>query len=135
VVNATIEKMATVLKALGEPTRLKIIKLLSIQELCVCEIESVLNISQPRVSQHLKVLKVAGIVRERKDRQRSFFGLDASVKQGELDLFRDFMKSSLDDIPDLAEEKLRLATLDSNEEVQACKGSLPPELEKVTAQM
>lgn len=59
-----LERMATTFKALGEPTRLKIVKLLSVQELCVCELEAVLNISQPRVSQHLKVLRVAGIVRE-----------------------------------------------------------------------
>jgi len=120
-----IERLATILKALGEPTRLKIVKLLSVQELCVCELESVLNISQPRVSQHLKVLKVAGIVRERKHRQRSFFSLEASFRSGELDLFKNFMETDIEDIPDLTEEKLRLATLDSNEEVQLCKESEP----------
>ncbi|NLJ71649.1 MAG: winged helix-turn-helix transcriptional regulator, partial [Syntrophomonadaceae bacterium] len=41
-------------KAIGEPTRLKILRLLVEQELCVCDIEEVLQISQPRVSQHLK---------------------------------------------------------------------------------
>ena len=128
-----LERMATTFKALGEPTRLKIVKLLSVQELCVCELEAVLNISQPRVSPHLKVLRVAGIVRERKDRQRSFFSLDDAVKSGELALFKGFMESSLDDIADLTEEKVRLATLDSNEEVKTCKESLLPESEKVTS--
>jgi len=56
----------TVFKALGEPTRLKIIKLLAVRDLCVCDLEEVMQISQPRISQHLKVLKYAGLVNERK---------------------------------------------------------------------
>ncbi len=67
-----IEEIAYLFKAMGEPTRLKILKLLSIQEMCVCELVEVLDISQPRVSQHLKVLKNAGVFKERKDKQRTF---------------------------------------------------------------
>jgi ArsR family transcriptional regulator len=57
-------------KALGEPTRLRIIKLLSEKELCVCELEHIMRISQPRISQHLKVLKQTGLVCERREGQR-----------------------------------------------------------------
>ena len=41
----------------GEPTRLVILRLLAEQELCVCELEEVMDISQPRISHHLKVLR------------------------------------------------------------------------------
>lgn len=54
------------MKALADPTRLKILKLTLDTELCVCELQELLEISQPAVSQHLAKLKAAGLVRERK---------------------------------------------------------------------
>lgn len=117
-----IEKVAGVLKALGEPTRLKIVKFLSLQELCVCELEAVLDISQPRVSQHLKVLKHAGIVRERKVQRKAYFSLVSSVlNEAQIEDFSAFMRSSLESIPELAQEKARLGELEVNESVQSCK--------------
>lgn len=52
-------------KALGDPTRLKIIDLLSSQKgyLCVCAIAKKIGITQPAISQHLKILKNAGLVK------------------------------------------------------------------------
>jgi len=108
-------------KALGEPTRLKIVKLLSLQELCVCELVAVLDISQPRVSQHLKVLKKAGLIRERKERQRCFYSLDPVIGSGVIELFADYMKRNLEDIQELAAERERLAVLDDDAKVRQCK--------------
>lgn len=55
-------------KALGDPVRIKIIKLLSDTDyLCVCKIVPALNISQPRVSQHLRILRDAGLVTSRRE--------------------------------------------------------------------
>lgn len=60
----TDKKMAQILKALGDPTRLKIIKLLSAKGkiLCVGALAHELGITQPAVSQHLKVLKNIGLL-------------------------------------------------------------------------
>jgi ArsR family transcriptional regulator len=55
------------LKALAEETRLRIFSLLTRQELCVCEIEDMLNLSQSLVSNHLAVLRQAGLVKARRD--------------------------------------------------------------------
>ena len=55
------------LKALADETRLRIFVLLTRQELCVCEIEDVLNLSQSLVSNHLAVLRQAGLVKARRD--------------------------------------------------------------------
>jgi ArsR family transcriptional regulator len=57
-----IDRVATVVKAVGEPTRLRILSLLSRGELTVSEIVQVLGQSQPRVSRHLKLLSEAGVV-------------------------------------------------------------------------
>jgi ArsR family transcriptional regulator len=55
------------LKALADETRLRIFALLTRQELCVCEIEDMLNLSQSLVSNHLAVLRRAGLVKARRD--------------------------------------------------------------------
>jgi ArsR family transcriptional regulator len=55
------------LKALADETRLRIFALLTRQELCVCEIEDILSLSQSLVSNHLAVLRGAGLVKARRD--------------------------------------------------------------------
>jgi len=59
-----------VFKALADPTRLKILECVRDGEKCICEIIPYTGKSQPNVSQHLKVLKNAEIVDERKDGTR-----------------------------------------------------------------
>ena len=56
-----------IMKALGDPNRVKIVKMLQERSLCVCEIVAALEIAQSRVSKHLKVLEEAGIVSSVKD--------------------------------------------------------------------
>jgi ArsR family transcriptional regulator len=56
-----------VMKALSDPNRVKIVKMLALKEMCVCELTSALNLAQPTVSSHLKVLEEAGLARSRKD--------------------------------------------------------------------
>ena len=56
-----------VFKALADPTRLKILECIEKGEKCICEIIPYTGKSQPNVSQHLKVMKYAGIINERKD--------------------------------------------------------------------
>lgn len=53
--------------ALADPTRLRIVSLLNEGELCVCDIITVLNEPQSKVSRHLGYLKRAGLVQARKD--------------------------------------------------------------------
>ena len=56
-----------VFKALADPTRLKILECIKNGEKCICKIIPYTGKSQPNVSQHLKVMKHAGIIDERKD--------------------------------------------------------------------
>jgi ArsR family transcriptional regulator, arsenate/arsenite/antimonite-responsive transcriptional repressor len=55
-----------VMKALSDPNRVKILKILQKRSLCVCEMQAALGIAQPTVSNHLKVLEEAGLVSYRK---------------------------------------------------------------------
>ena len=64
---ASKENLADLFKALSDETRLRIYSLLTKAELCVCEIEDTLNLSQSLVSNHLAVLRRVGLVRTRRD--------------------------------------------------------------------
>jgi ArsR family transcriptional regulator, arsenate/arsenite/antimonite-responsive transcriptional repressor len=59
--------MESVLKALGDRTRLRILGLLLTGEICVCHIHESLKISQPKASRHLAYLRRAGLVETRRD--------------------------------------------------------------------
>lgn len=56
-----------VMKALSDPNRVRLLKMLQVRPLCVCEIQAVLRIAQPTVSKHLKILENAGLVTSSKD--------------------------------------------------------------------
>lgn len=56
------DRLAEVLRALSHPVRVKIVAALSGGELCVKDLESILGISQPAVSQHLMRLRYAGLI-------------------------------------------------------------------------
>jgi len=56
-----------VMKALSDPNRVKIIKMLQHKVMCVCEMQKALKVSQPAVSKHLKLLEDAGLVSFQKD--------------------------------------------------------------------
>jgi ArsR family transcriptional regulator len=65
--DSRLASMDTVFKALGDPTRLRILGLLVGGEVCVCDIHQSLGIPQPRASRHLSYLRRAGLVKTRKD--------------------------------------------------------------------
>ena len=66
---------STVFHALSDPIRLEIISCLRDGEKCVCEIVLHLNLIQPLVSRHLKILKDTGIVRYRKDGTKRMYSI------------------------------------------------------------
>ena len=71
------ELLADRLKALGHPARLEILRVLAARGTCVCgEVVKVMPLSQATVSQHLKVLKEAGLIRGRIDGKNSCYCLD-----------------------------------------------------------
>ncbi len=69
------EEMSAVFRMLGDRTRLLILSLLRERELCVCEIVAIMQMSQPRISQHLRKLKDAGLVNESKRSQWVYYSL------------------------------------------------------------
>ncbi|WP_110111790.1 metalloregulator ArsR/SmtB family transcription factor [Bacillus sp. CGMCC 1.16541] len=68
-----IEKGAQLLKLLGDKTRLSMMKLLHTNECCVCELVEIYQASQPSISQHLRKLKDADLLKERRRGQWIFY--------------------------------------------------------------
>ena len=94
------EVLADALKALADPTRLKIVSLLNLRDCCVCELVPLFGISQPAVSKHMSRLKAAGLVRETRKGMWVFYALN-KTRLAEIGV-------SLAHLPDLREDLERL---------------------------
>lgn len=75
---ATYGTAEAVLDALGDPTRRALLEILRSGERAVVELAADLPVSRPAVSQHLKVLKGAGLVTERRQGTRHLYAIDAA---------------------------------------------------------
>jgi ArsR family transcriptional regulator len=63
-----MRKFIKVMKALSDPNRVKMVKLLQHKVMCVCEIQAALGLAQSTVSKHLKILEEAGLIKYYKDK-------------------------------------------------------------------
>jgi DNA-binding transcriptional ArsR family regulator len=72
----TVSALAEVFRALGDPTRVRILDALSHGELCVCDLAAVLGLSQSAVSHQLRLLRGLRLVRARRDGRMMFYALD-----------------------------------------------------------
>ncbi|MBT3360087.1 MAG: helix-turn-helix transcriptional regulator [Rhodospirillales bacterium] len=70
-----IEQFEMVAKAAGDSSRTRILKMLEADELCVCQITAVLDLAPATVSKHLSVLKLAGLVFQRKEGRWVYYRL------------------------------------------------------------
>jgi ArsR family transcriptional regulator, arsenate/arsenite/antimonite-responsive transcriptional repressor len=64
-----MKEMVKVFKAVADPNRIRILKMLQQKKMCVCELSAVLGITQPSVSRHLSMLRDAGLVRDERNCQ------------------------------------------------------------------
>ena len=78
----TATRAAEMFKALSDPTRIRILSALVQQELCVFDVAILLNMSQSAISHQLRLLRMLGLVRRRKEGRVAFYTLDdAHVEQ------------------------------------------------------
>jgi len=89
------ERAIELFHALSDETRLEIVELLRKGERCVCELTGTLDAAQSRLSFHLRVLKDAGIVRDRKDGRWVHYELDPDAFE-EIETLVENMKPSAD---------------------------------------
>jgi len=69
-------ELAGIFQVMGDPSRLRIISLLNQGELCVCDIAAALGMSQSAVSHQLRVMRMAKLVKYRKEGRIAYYSLD-----------------------------------------------------------
>jgi DNA-binding transcriptional ArsR family regulator len=73
---STVERLAEIFKALGDPTRVRLLSALAAAELCVCDLATLLTLSESAVSHQLRLLRSLRLVRARRDGRMVFYRLD-----------------------------------------------------------
>jgi ArsR family transcriptional regulator len=106
-----MKQYVRVMKALSDPNRVAIVKMLQHREMCVCEIQAALHIAQPTVSKHLKVLEDAGLVVSRKDRVWVNYHLSDGSDSPYVASILGNLRHWLEDDPRIADLLKRLPTI------------------------
>ncbi|MEZ5372920.1 MAG: metalloregulator ArsR/SmtB family transcription factor [Microthrixaceae bacterium] len=84
--------LAEMFRLLGDPTRVRILfALLDAGELCVCDIATVVETTETKVSQAMRLLRSAGVVRNRRDGRNIYYRLDDTHVRTLLNLSRDHL--------------------------------------------
>ena len=83
-----LSRAAELFHALSDPTRLAVLELLREGERCVCELQAEIDASQSRLSFHLKVLKDAGLVSDRKEGRWSYYAMTSETLSEAHDVVR-----------------------------------------------
>ena len=71
-----LRKMAEMFKVMNDPTRLKIINALLLSEMCVCDIAALMEMTQPSISHHLKVMRQSELIKYRREGKVVYYSLD-----------------------------------------------------------
>lgn len=101
-----MEHTIKLLKVFSDKNRIRIIHLLSVRKMCVCELAFILGVSQPSISRHLKKMKEVGIVGDEQDGfWTNYFLVECSV---EAKGFMDCLNNLLKDKPELKEDVARV---------------------------
>lgn len=105
---SSLDGAVTIARALGHPARLRIVAMLRSGELCACQVTEVLRLASSTVSAHLRELRLAGLVRERRDGRWIHFDLtdDPAMRA-----WIDTSLSGLDPDPQLAADDSLVAEL------------------------
>ena len=96
-----------VMKAVADPTRVRILKVLEGGEMCVCQVVAVLELTQSTISKHLFLLKMAGLVKERQEKKWVHYSLDGSDAAPYAKRMVGTVKGWLNDDPVIARDRKR----------------------------
>ena len=108
-----IKDLVALGRLLADPNRLKIIKLLALQPMCVCELMEVLRLNQPCISQHLTILKYHNLLNARRDGKWIVYEINKKVFGKYLKSLNGFLKGKLDEVAELKIESKRLKNIGS----------------------
>ena len=109
-------------RALADNTRLRLINLLSDDELCVCSCVEVLQTNQPKISRHLAYLRRAGLVATRRDGKWTHYRLIQPSDTHAARIFGE-LRASLANNPQMQDDRARLEKVSTKHAVNAAQQS------------
>ena len=112
------------MKAVGDPTRTRILKLLESGGLCVCQVQAVLGLAPSTVSKHLTILKLAGLVEDQRDGKWIEYALIDESRNPHARSVLELLKRTLDRDPAIIADRKRLREIKAIPMTELC--SLPP---------
>lgn len=119
-----MRQLEAALKAAGDPTRTRILKLLEDRELCVCQIQAVLGLAPSTVSKHLAILKAAGLVADRRDARFIHYALTPDGENPHAPGVLALLRGALDREPTVQSDRRRLRDVLKTPVVELC--AMPP---------
>lgn len=108
-----LETFETVAKAVADPSRVRILKLLEGGELCVCQITTVVELAPATVSKHLAALKTAGLVQQRRDGKWVYYRLAERELNPYAPQFLALVRAALANEPTTAQDRRILALVNA----------------------
>ncbi|ECK8474006.1 ArsR/SmtB family transcription factor [Campylobacter jejuni] len=94
-----MQKFLTIISAINDESRVLILyHLLKYQELCVCDLQELLNMGQSRLSRHLKILKDAGFLYVKRKGTWAYYGINNELLKLHSDLFENIKNLDIDNI-------------------------------------
>lgn len=107
-----MKQFIRIMKALSDPNRVRLIKILGRQKLCVCELQDLIGLAQSTVSKHMKVLEEAGLVDFHKEGSWIIYRLTAGEESDYARVMLENLEDWLNDDPQLREMMARLSQVD-----------------------
>ena len=106
-----IEQFEMAAKAVSDPSRARILKLLEPGELCVCQITAVLELAPSTVSKHLSLLKMAGFLLQRKEGRWVYYRIAEQAVNPYAPAFLGVVRKALDDDVRIAADRAAMARI------------------------
>jgi ArsR family transcriptional regulator, arsenate/arsenite/antimonite-responsive transcriptional repressor len=110
-----------VMKTVADPTRVRILKLLEKGEMCVCQVIAILEFNQSTISKHLFLLKMAELVKERKEGKWVYYSLDGSGGSPYARKMLRALRGWLGDDPVIARDRKREAIARAVGPIEICE--------------
>lgn len=127
-----LRELEAALKAAGDPTRTRILKLLEGGPLCVCQVQAVLGLAPSTVSKHLTLLEAAGLVTDRRDGRWIHYALAVEQRNPYARDVLALLRGPLDREPRILEDRRQLRGVKAVPVETLC--ALPP-AERVPARL
>ncbi len=100
---SSLSEILPCFRALSDPIRLNVVKLLQDQEMCVCDICDVLQIKQPKLSFHLKALRESGLLNTRQQGRWVYYSINPSQFELVVDYLTKYLNCEMPSVEELCE--------------------------------